>query len=401
MKLKNTIKIIELVLIAVLLSNLAYSLGISPAEKALHYTPGEEQTFELTVINNEHARMSLNVYSLGELAEFITIEPKEVVFDEGEAEKKVNVTIKAPDNLDPGERTAKVKISETVPNVKVGESYVNVKLEVASKITIDVPYPEKYIIARLDVNATPEKDIIINLTVNNLGTKDIGNIKANLGIYEGDKLIAETKTNGVRLGRREGYTFSQNINLNWLKEGVYTLKTLISYDDNYAELGKDFLIGEEKIEIKDYTKYFVQGKVNKFDVEVENKWNRKIKNAFAQIFIEGFDAIKSVSYDLEPWQNKVIISYWDTSDINIGSYASNITLHHNDKVDYKEGIVHVIDESELGRISQESPLGFLNNKWVIYVIILFGFITLININWYILARKKKVTSRKKKGDDSD
>ena len=390
MKNKNLMRIIAMCILIAMLANTALGLGMTPAFKEIKYTPGENQTIEFTVINNEHRTLTLNVGSLGELAEYVTIDPHQLEFDEEEREKTVRVTINPPKNLDPGDRTVKIKISEFIPNVQIGENYINIKLEITSKITVQVPYPEKYVLVKLSINPNENEEIEVKATVENLGTKDIKGIKATFGIYNQDDQLQEKEAEETSLDRKLDHIFSETFDAKDFAQGEYTIKAKIEYDDNLVELGRDLTIGEEEVIISDYTKYFVQGRINKFDIEVKNNWNRKIRNAFALIYIDGFDVIKSLAYDLEPLQEKILVSYWDTSDVDKGDYNSNITVHHNDKINFKEGTVHVLDEGEFGaRLRLQEPSSLLKNKWILGIIILGILITIINLNWFLFSKRRR------------
>lgn len=374
-------KIVIWTIVALILISSALALGISPAEKNIRVEPNATQTFTYIIINNEHRDFDLKISAVGELADFIKVPDYTIHLNSEEAEKSFEVNITLPSNLEPGERTGKIRLTETIPHVSVGENYVNVQLEVNSKITVIVPYPEKYITASIEVNATKQNEPInVSAFITNLGTRDIGNLKVKFGIVSDDKLITSTETDATSLLRKETKELSTQFELN-LTPGDYSAVAKIFYDNNSVDLIKDFKVGDVFVEILDYTKYFIQGRLNKFDVDVTNEWNRKIKNAFALIFIDKFDAIKSITYDLNPYEKKTLVSYWDTAGVELGRYDSNVTVNYVNKTTTKQGEVYVVEPTQL-----EKTLG--RPDYSLYTFVGIIFIILVNLVWLFFMRRK-------------
>ena len=374
------IKPILWTLVFLLLISNALALGLSPAEKTIDYVIGE-RTFTYKIINNEHKNTQLKIYAIGQLNDYITFEQNNITIGPSEETKEFSFTINLPPGLIPGKNIGKIVIEETILQ-KTSETGVYAKLRIISKLIVNVPYPDKYIKVVIEINDTPKDqpvDIVTKIT--NLGKLDIDKVEAKFGIFDNKTKIEELETKTESLAKGKTKNLLTSLNTSSYKEGFYSAIATIVYDQQELELGRDFKVGEEYIDILDYTKYFIQGKVNKFDIDVENKWNRKIRNAFALIYIEGFEAIKSMTYDLDPWQIKTIVSYWDTSDIDLGTYDSNVTLKYINKTSAKQGKVHVVEESELKHL-----LGGTN--YAVYIIIGIILLILINLYWIRIFKRK-------------
>jgi hypothetical protein len=383
-------KILVLTIVALILISSALSLGIAPAKNNIRFEPNTSKTFTYTIINNEARDLDVQISAKGELAEFIRVPENIIHLDANESEKKFNIDITLLQNLEPGERAGKITITETNPKIVVGEKRVGAMLEVNSLISVVVPYPEKYILVDFQIEAT-DKDSPIKLITNitNVGTTDIKKLKVKFGIIDDNKTLATSETDYVNLSRAETKSLSATFGSLNLSLGQYSAVAKIYYDNNDASLIRDFKAGDEYISILDYTKYFAQGKLNKFDVEVRNEWNKKIRNAFATIFIDKFkEEIKSIGYDLNPYEKKTIVSYWDTTNIELGRYDSNISLHYANKTTEKQGEVYVVKESELSALL-ESP------SYLKYGGIAILVITILNlILFMIIARRKKSKNKK-------
>ncbi len=381
-------KIIVWIIASLILISAAISIGIAPAEKSINFAPNMQEELSYRVINNENRVLDLKIDAIGELAEYAQFAQTDIHLNEDEPEKTFTVKLSFPESLAPGERTLKVRIAESIPSLEVGENYVNARLELISKITVNVPYPEKYVSVNLEVDALkPDEPIKINAKIENLGRKDISNLKAEFGIYEQDTLLQQQSTEETSLLRTDEKELSAMFTLSNYTPGLYSAKAKISYDENSIELGKDFNVGEETISVLDYTKYFTQGKINKFDITVKNEWNRKIRDIYALIYIASFDSIKSIAYDLDPWQEKVLVSYWDTTSVPLGTYESTITIDYINRTTTKKGNVHVITEEEAEKRLEKS------NTWL-YVLLGAVILLLISLNVFVLLKKLGKTKKR-------
>ena len=376
------LKPIAWIVVALILINMALALGLSPAEKTTSYIPGESKTYTYTIINNEHKDLEIDIYAIGQLAGYIEFEQDNISLSSSEETKKFRFAVNLPPDLAPGENIGKIIVEETILKRK-GETGVYAKLRVISKLIVNVPYPDKYITASIEIGDAPkDQPIDIITTVTNLGEEDIDQVEAKFGIFDNKTKIEDLDTEARSLSKGETEKLLTSLDTSNYKEGFYSAIATITYDQQELELGRDFKVGDVYVEILDYTKYFIQGKVNKFDIDVENKWNRKIRNAFALIYIEGFDVLKSLAYDLDPRQIKTIVSYWDTRDVELGKYDSNVTVKYENKTTVKQGNIHVVEEAELRHL-------LAGPNYTHYLIAGIIILILINLSWFIFIRKRK------------
>lgn len=374
-------KIIAWIIALLVLTNLAFALGLSPAEKGISYSPGENITLTYKIVNNENRDMDIIVYPLGQLADYISFEQDIIHLNSEEPVKKIKAFINLPAGLEPGKNYGKIVIEEDILE-KDSETGVYAKLRVISKLKVDVPFPDKYLRADIEIrNKSKEKPLEISAKVLNLGKEDIEEVKAEFGIFNKDQKVTDLKTDSESLSVGETKELLTTLNTTGYRQGLYSAIAKVTYDNQELEIGRDFIVGDKNIEILDYTKYFIQGKVNKFDIEVENQWNKKIRNAFALVYIDGFEKIKSMSYDLDPWQIRTITSYWDTTSVGLGDYDSNVSMNYENKSTVKSGKVHVIEEAELKELMNKD-----NTPYALIAVIAF---ILMNSIWIILLKLKK------------
>jgi len=395
-------KIFGIILISLLVAIISVSnvsaLGVTPAKKYIKYTPDAEQSFTYQIINNEHKTMNLNIYATDALATYITFEQQNISIRSDEETKDFSFKIKAPAGLNPGENVGKIVIEEFIPDMKVGETQVYAKFRVVTKVYVQVPYPEKYIDVELNIADTEKgKPLNVEAQVKNLGTTDIIAVQATFGIYEDENKIDETLTDKISIARGEEKKLLANIDTSKLKQGSYSAIAKINYDSYEMELGRDFNVGEMFIEILDYTKYFLIETVNKFDIHTQSEWNKKIRNAYAKIKISNESEVadlKSVSYDLEPYEKKIITAYWDTSGVALGNYNANMTLLYENKSSGKLGQVNVVNPDEYKKLLEKpAPLPTTWIAVAVAVVVVNAFI------WFVLrkrALKNKIKARIKK-----
>ena len=390
------IKLISCVVLCLVMSifllSSASALGISPAKKIIRFTPNAPQSFTYQIINNEHKAMNLTIYAIGELANFTSIKTPDIKVSKEEETKDFEFTITPPADLQPGERIGKIVVEEFIPELKIGETRVYAKLKVISKIYIDVPYPEKYIDIDIDINDTEVgKPLDIIATITNLGTRDISSVQATFGVYEEEKKINESVTESESLARGDTKKLFASVDTTSFKPGAYSAIATVNYDNYILELGRDFKVGDVYIEILDYTKYFLIETVNRFDIDVENQWNKKIRNAYATIKIDNETKkvadLRSVAYDIDPREKKIVTSYWDTKEVGLGDYNANMTILYINKSTTKLGKVHVVNVEEYEK-HLEKPL-----LKIIILIIIASVITALNF-WFALRRRRGKKKRR-------
>ena len=382
----NAIRLFSLILLFMIFISVfsfnVSALGISPAKKTIDFNT-DEQDFTYTIINNEHKDMTLEIYAIGDLADYFEFNVNKLEITSSEETKDFIVSIKLPSDLNPGERTGKIVVEEFIPISENIDTQVYAKFKVLSVITVNAPYPDKYIDVEIDLKDTEKgKPLDIVTRIKNLGAEDIENLQTTFGIYEDNKILESKENPSETLKQGSALEFVTTLDTNAFEEGEYSAIATVNYDNYVLEIGKDFKVGKEYVSILDYTKYFLMDTINKFDVDVMNKWNKKIRNAYAQILIENGNVaeLKSVSYDLNPNEKAIITSYWDTKGVELGDYDSNITLYYVNKSTEELGKVHVV-------LPEEYPSAKKSDS-MIWIVIIVTAIFVSNIALLLIIMRK-------------
>ncbi len=100
---------------------------------------------------------------------------------------------------------------------------------------------------------------------------------------------------------------------------------------------------EYKIEITDHTKKFYKNEINKFDISIKSHWSIIINNVYATIKIND-QQLKTQTYDIKPWEETNITTFWEAKDIRTGIHIASIKLHYGNKMEKREAIIKVVEK---------------------------------------------------------
>jgi hypothetical protein len=373
--------IFELLIVAIAFTNIisAGGVGITPVHYEEFFEPGLEKSFEFQSFNTDPTK-GVRVYIKGDLVEYTNIS-KAYFIGSG----KFTVTIKLPQKIDkPGTHQIIVGAIESEEKL---ETTLGGIAAIQGRIDILVPYPGKYAEATFKINNINEgEEASYELEVRNLGTEEIY-IRPTIEIYkknESDSLLTKI-INGTTLYPKNTLTAIETLNTQNLPPGEYQAKAIIDYGPIIG-INKTFRIGEFLVEVTDYDYLFEKGKINKFNIEIKNKWNTKINEIFAEVSItnEGkfITNFKTVSTSSAPWEIKNITGYLDATNLEAKRYTANIILSYDNET-----------SSKLVAIYINEPIGKIN--YLLYATILGGIIVGI-ILLYLLKRIKQLKRIAKK-----
>jgi hypothetical protein len=391
------IKILLSLFILVIFTSHVLAIGITPGRTTLDFKPNLQKNLEVTVINSQKTDISLSVGVQGELKDSILLKQKEIKMSSTEEEKNLAFSISLPQSLSPGLHTAEVVVTQPSNKNSNGQANLGADLAVATQIAVYVPYPGKYLEAQLAV-ADGEKKKNFGVSMINRGSEKIQKIKANIEIYDSEKKkVGSVETNSISLdpGQKGEVTASWNINV---PNGKYNAKAIIDFDGKGIYVEKEFEVGEFVLDLLQvYVKDFKLGGIAKFNMLVKNKWNEPISKAYAEMRVldkemKEIADVKSSTYDIPAQMQTEMVYYWDTKGINAGIYNANIIMYYADKktqqdlkLDVRQDSINVIG---LGyAISSESSS--TSNGLVTILVVIIGFLVLLNLLWFFVLRKRR------------
>jgi hypothetical protein len=351
--------------------------GISPASYKEFFEPGLTKSFEFNAFSYTEGK-GVSVYAKGDLAEFVIL--NSTYLPEG---GKFTATINLPEKIEvPG--THKIYIGVMESDEESATGGVGGVAAVQAKIDIIVPYPGKYAESTFTItNINKEEEANYKLKIKSLGSQELL-IKPTIEIYKNnmsEKLLTK-KLEESTLSPEKTLDLAGTIDTKNFPAGEYQVLTTINWGE-ITKLNNIFRVGEFLIDITNYSHQFEQGKINEFNIEIENKWNAKINEVSASVAITDKGALvgdfKTVSTETTPWEKKSITGYLDATNLKTKKYTADITLSYGNKTTNKLITIYV------GKSS--------NQNYIMYIAIA---IAIIALSIYLILKRKN--PKKKNGN---
>lgn len=370
------------------------SIGITPAVKVIEYKPSAEQSATFNVYNNEDEAFNAKIEFRGGLSEFFVLKENTIYIPADKKLTPFDIVINMPEKLEkPGFYSTDIIVTkQPLTSIGEGKTQIGTSPSVTGKLNIRVPYPGKYIEARLVVESS-EEDARFIMPVFNYG-KESTEVNANIGIYEQDK-IADIKTNSILLGKNS----QGKLEAKWpCKKGNYDATANINYDGKVIELKKNFDIGSVLMNItRIFVENFQLGKIAKFNIHLKNIWNKEndVHCELSIIDKDGNEILKSEtdSKIIQPYAEDEITAYLDTANLQRGIYDLKILTYYNGAA--SEKIIEVtVSGYGIKGLLIETPSAITKEGPVLLLI--FIVIALVAYLVYSLKKPKKTKKAGKK-----
>lgn len=364
----------------------AGGVGITPVYYKEFFKPNLEKEFTFHAFNTQPEK-GINLYVQGDLAEYVTLSESYFLGD-GE----FTVSIKLPQKIDkPGKHKIIIGAMEATSDSDA-QTFGGIAA-IQGRIDILVPYPGRYSESIFTISNINEGEAApYEISTENLGTEEL-KVNYTIEIYKNnftEKILTEN-INRVILKSKETTKLIGTIDTKGLSPGEYQAQAIIDWGKK-DKLNQTFQVGQFLVEITDYDYLFEENKINKFNIEIQNKWNLKIDQIFAEVDIteEGNlrNSFKTVSVDANPWESKNLTGYFDTTGLEIKRYTANIILNYGGEVTSKLVAIY-ITESPKKKYTQ-----YIVAAIIIALIILATFIYLI-LKLRKLTRLNRKNARKK------
>jgi len=386
-------KRITWMIVALLLINLAFGLGISPGRTTLNFEPGREETITVDVINNDGKEFDAAIYVEGTMAEFIELSTDELHFSKDTGKQSFTYIVRLPESYDtPGIQKADIMVSE-----KAGkQAQVTANLGVVSSLFVNIPYPGVWAEAQLRVdNVKYGEDLNFYVKVFNMGEEELSSVYAQVELYSQGGLQKTLKTEPKAIGHEKYGELVIKMDSRELKPGDYVVKAKVYYDGNEIPLNSKFTINAflldlVSISVDDYTLGGIAG----FTVLVQNIGNRLVEGFTSRVTLEqGNVNVKSYAIDVGPDEVKKTVAYWDTKDVSIGEYEGILAMMYDDELVEKDiKTIVKADSIEVevispitGQVTLEQPeqsediMKYLNIIVLLLVVIALIFFSIRNL----------------------
>ncbi len=334
--------LLQLFLLFLILCSSAFALGITPGKHQLQFTPGSEQDVTVTVINDEHRTFDVVVYAEGPLHDYLTFSQDKIHFTPDMESVPLTYHLKLPQQLDPGVHLSQIIVREVHDQKVKGAISVQALVAVASLLQVNVPAEGLQAKFSLFIpESEPGETVKILLSATNIGTTYINKIYAVLYILDQDgKEITQLHFENNGLGQEN----TAELLALWtphVSEGTYRAVAVVHYDWKADTLEQEFIVGKFALKPLDISvKDFTLGSIAKFNVLVENTKDAKIERASTEINLgneQGTSVadFKSSEEQVQGHEKKPLISYWDTEQVQEGSYSGKLILEEDERKNTK------------------------------------------------------------------
>jgi len=367
-------------------------LGITPGRTTMDFSPNVQSldsSAQFSVVNTDNKDMNIAFTIEGELKDYVTLDSEVVSFTKDEKQKSFKYNVKLSENagLEPGLHTADIIAVELPEDVDDPGMIVKATISVVTQLYVFVLYPGKHLEASLDI-VDKEGKVYFYLPLISRGNETINSVKSSIVIYENGKKIDTLNTNDISLGPSE----KKELTSVWMnpKEGKYKAVAEIVYDGKREIIEKEFSIGENLEVIGISVDDFELGDIAKIKILVQNKLEKAISEAFANLKVydsnlESIEDLNSEHYEIPAKSNKEMVVYWDTKELEEGLYDSDLRVDFDKEFINKKFKIEVSETSMnfkgVGFVISEQGSGRPGFFSFLYIII--GALVLINLGWIV------------------
>ena len=351
-----------LIFLLIIFASSVSALGISPASKDFDFLPGKEIVVHYTILSDD-PEMKIELTLDGDLKEFATLSKNFTQGTEG-----VVLTINLPNQIDgPGLHAVSLTASEPQPT---GGATIGTRISISSEIRVRVPYPGKYIEAKLDIlDGDVDEEIPIELNLINRGSEETA-VQSRIDFYSLGKLVRTMPFSVVLIKSADRYVVKDVLNTNGFEPGDYFAEAIIDYGEK-TKVNDSFRVGSLFVNITNFTTKLPRGGIQRFYVDIESRWNKELKGVFADINISNSSSsimIRTPPVDLEKWQKERLEGYLDTSAMK-GNYDSEIFVKYADEQTITRGKL-AVGVVKL-KINPQLLVGIIASLIIIAVAIIF------------------------------
>jgi len=343
-------KIILLAIIAAILSNTALAVSIMPAKQTINFQPNSVHYFDFTIGGAER----IESYITGDLQEYAELIDR----NQKGPGRTITVKLRFPETLPSGEHRILVGAQQYVESQS---STIGGLARIQSPIYVIVPYPGVFLEAGLSTGNINEGETAkISATVENKGTPRADDVQVKTEIITPDNTIAQVMSKRGPVEGESSTRFDFEWNSAGYAPGPYKARATITYKDKTITKETAFTIGTLSVIVNSHTKDLKAGTINPFDIELESKWNREIKNVFAEVKLEN-EMAKTPTVSLAPLGRQKVTAYLDTAGMNLGEHGVTITINYEGRTSVERGTVTIsegaVEERPSGtKMNSTSPL---------------------------------------------
>lgn len=346
---KATLGFLLLILFSSFFSS-AFALGISPSRTELDYEPGLVKEITYTILGVPGSE--IEVVKQNELSKYVEVlSPENFTLNE-KGTGSISVRFTVPELQEPGLHEALVGAQEGIP---VGLGDVVARVAVLAQIWVRIPYPEKYLDFWFEAPKQVATNSIMPFTVKMIsrGSVMIERVTGVVEIFDslGNSIAILPTTSATNLGFGQSATISADWSTANVKAGAYRTIVTVNYDEKTKQFEHDFSVGEMLIEIVNVNaSQILKDSIAKIPMTVVSKWNDKIDGVYATIDItyvgRHITQLQTPTKTVNPWSSEKLEAYWDTTGLELGAYAADITVYYAGKTASTKKQLRIVETLE-------------------------------------------------------
>ncbi len=323
---KQMRQIILIGLALLLTLNLAAALGIQPA-KTLMESSTAVYSGQFMVINSEQRQFAMKVYIEGSYEPYINLKTTQLRFESSDDSLPVFFDFTMPDKVPPGQTMTYLVVEEDQNEFAEG---ISSKIIIKHKLVIQGPYPEKYVLPKVNFQEGTSAYRFIS-EVQNLGQKDIDEVKTTFYLNDKQQQPQVLETSSTPLKTKEDKVLVAEMKKEYLDLGAFEVRAVTTYDDQKVELVSEFTIGKPEVEVTYFTPYFAAGQIDPYSLDLLNKWNKKVKNVFVDVDVKknnlSIDQFRTKSVDIAGLETERLQDYFDARNKKEGVYSFDMAVN--------------------------------------------------------------------------
>lgn len=314
------------------------AIGISPSRIEMDFVRGQSSMYQISIVGEGHPNIvvSSKQSEYCGLSDYIKPEKTQLTLNPGERVYiGINITLPS-DYPRPGVHYCGVVAEEVSQGDSSGVSAFSA---VQMQVFIRVPYPERYLEGEFSVpNVNLSGKARMTISLESMGLKNV-TASAVITVRDSDgRVVATILTDSVFVESMGDGSLEAQWDTSGMPAGRYFAEALVEYgDEKPLILGSEFKIGDILVKIINVTYppgIFPDG-ITRLDVIVDSYWNDRIDGSYMTLEVakDGIFAgsTRSESFDLEPWEERIVPIYWDTRGLSEGSYDAVLSVHYAGK----------------------------------------------------------------------
>lgn len=323
--------IIILVLFAIIITQFAHALGVSPGLRRYFFEPDKEIQSYVWIVNHENRSLDFEITKEGEIAAYITLLNHSISINESELFKPVFYNINLPEKMENiGSHKGWINIKLTRE-----DSRGNIQVEpvLKSGVEIFVLHPGKHLEKELVIKSEyTNSPILFNFHLENKGSEDFENIFAEVSLEDPVKDTTK-KASTIKISLEKTKQADLNAKITGMQRGSYPYHAELHSDGSIDEFNGKLEYGEWLVTLDNFTaKDYVLGDIAEFRINFTNHWNIPAEDVYAEITIsdnKGYRQFTSTNTKtIPPYSSREFVAYWDSRGAYVGKYFFTLKLSY-------------------------------------------------------------------------